>query len=316
MTPLFTIAEWTLLGVLVLLGGLLLFTYVLARQLLRPERRAMMITPADVGLQMSAVRIPSPRGMLAGWYLPSRNDCTLICCHGINDNSGQWVAPVAKLHARGYGALLFDFSGHGQSEGNQVTYGIRERQDVTAAIEYLRQRGDVNMERLAILGNSLGAITAVMAAAEHPELGVVVLESGFSDLHHDIARIFARYTGLPAFPFVRLVILWGQRIAHVRLSEVRPAQIIGSLAPRPVLIISDLRDALADEPYDGEYLYRAAGSPKELWQVAEATHVNAFGVDPAAWSDRVGNFLDRYLAAPATSAQSAASLESSGGQPL
>ena len=316
MTPLFTIAEWTLLAVLVLLAGLLLFTYVLARQLLRPERRAMTVTPADVGLRMSEVRITSPRGTLAGWYLPSRNGCTLICCHGINDNSGQWVSPVAKLQARGYGALLFDFSGHGQSEGNQVTYGIRERQDVTAAIEYLRQRGDVNMERLAILGNSLGAITAVMSAVEHPELGVVVLESGFSDLHHDIARIFARYTGLPAFPFVRLVIFWGQRIAHVRLSEVRPAQIISRLAPRPVLIISDLRDALADEPYDGEHLYRAAGSPKELWQVAEATHVNAFGVDPAAWSDRVGNFLDTYLAAPATSAPSTASLESSGSQPL
>jgi len=271
-------------------------------------------------LRMSVVRIPSPRGTLAGWYLPSRNGCTLICCHGINDNSGQWVAPVAKLHARGgYGALLFDFSGHGQSEGNQVTYGIRERQDVTAAIEYLRQRGDVNMERLAILGNSLGAITAVMAAAEHPELGAVVLESGFSDLHHDIAKIFARYTGLPAFPFVRLVIFWGQRIARVRLSEVRPAQIIGDIAPRPVLIISDLRDALADEPYDGEFLYRAAGSPKELWQVAEATHVNAFGVDPSAWSDRVGKFLDTYLVAPSASAASAASatsLDHSGGQPL
>jgi pimeloyl-ACP methyl ester carboxylesterase len=295
MSPLFTVAEWTLLGVLALIVGLLLFTYQMARKLLRPERRAMAITPEDVGLPMSVVRIPSPRGTLAGWYLPSRNGCTLICCHGINDNSGQWVAPVAKLHARGgYGALLFDFSGHGQSEGNQVTYGIRERQDVTAAIEYLRQRGDVNMERLAILGNSLGAITAVMAAAEHPELGVVVLESGFSDLHHDIAR----------------------SIARVRLSEVRPAQIIGSLAPRPVLIISDLRDALADEPYDGEFLYRAAGSPKELWQVAEATHVNAFGVDPAAWSDRVGNFLDTYLAAPSTSAASATSLDLSGGQPL
>ena len=170
---------------------------------------------------------------------------------------------VAQLHARGgYGALLFDFSGHGQSEGNQVTYGIRERQDVTAAIEYLRQRGDVDMDQLAILGNSLGAITAVMAAVEHPDLRAVVIESGFSDLYHDIAKIFTRYTGLPSFPFAHLVIFWGQRIAHVRLSEIRPAQVIGGIAPRPVLIISDLRDGLADEPYDGEHLYQAAGEPQ------------------------------------------------------
>ena len=85
MSPLFTVAEWTLLGVLALVAGLLLFTYQMARKLLRPERRAMAITPEDVGLRMNAVRIPSPRGTLAGWYLPSRNGCTLICCHGIND---------------------------------------------------------------------------------------------------------------------------------------------------------------------------------------------------------------------------------------
>lgn len=305
--PIILIVTLTLLGVFVLLqAGLLIFTYILARQLLRPERRAMTKTPADFGLEMTEIRIPGPRGALAGWYLPARNGCTLICCHGINDNSGQWIAPIAKLHARsGYGALLFDFAGHGQSEGNQVTYGIRERHDVTAVIDYLRQRGDVDMERMAILGFSLGAITAVMSAAEHPDLRAVVIESGFSDLHHDIAKLFARYTGLPAFPFVRLVIFWGQRIARVRLEEVRPARIIGNIAPRPVLIISDLRDALADEPYDGEYLYQAAGEPKELWQVAEASHVNAFGIEPDAWIDRVGGFLDSYLAAP---------LEHSGGQ--
>ena len=305
--PIILIVTLTLLGVFVLLqAGLLIFTYILARQLLRPERRAMAKTPADFGLEMTEIRIPGPRGTLAGWYLPARNGCTLICCHGINDNSGQWIAPIAKLHARsGYGALLFDFAGHGQSEGNQVTYGIRERHDVTAVIDYLRQRGDVDMERVAILGFSLGAITAVMSAAEHPDLRAVVIESGFSDLHHDIAKLFARYTGLPAFPFVRLVIFWGQRIARVRLEEVRPARIIGNIAPRPVLIISDLRDALADEPYDGEYLYQAAGEPKELWQVAEASHVNAFGIEPEAWIDRVGGFLDSYLAAP---------LEHSGGQ--
>lgn len=305
--PIILIVTLTLLGVFVLLqASLLIFTYILARQLLRPERRAMAKTPADFGLEMTEIRIPGPRGALAGWYLPARNGCTLICCHGINDNSGQWIAPIAKLHARsGYGALLFDFAGHGQSEGNQVTYGIRERHDVTAVIDYLRQRGDVDMERVAILGFSLGAITAVMSAAEHPDLRAVVIESGFSDLHHDIAKLFARYTGLPGFPFVRLVIFWGQRIARVRLEEVRPARIIGNIAPRPVLIISDLRDALADEPYDGEYLYQAAGEPKELWQVAEASHVNAFGIEPEAWIDRVGGFLDSYLAAP---------LEHSGGQ--
>lgn len=301
MFPLIVIVALVLLGIVALLaGGLLLFTYLMARRLLLPQRRPMRLSPADVGLEMSEVQIPGPRGALAGWYLPASNGCTLICCHGIHDNSSQWFPQIARLHARsGYGALLFDFTGHGQSEGAQVTYGIRERHDVTAAMEYLRQRGDVAMEQVAILGYSLGAITAVLAAAEHPDLRAVVIESGFSDLYHDIAKIFTRYTGLPAFPFAHLVIFWGQRIAGVRLSEIRPAQVIGQIAPRPVLIISDLLDALADEPHDGEFLYQSAGEPKELWQVAEATHVNAFGVEPEAWIEHVCGFLDTCFATPA-----------------
>ncbi len=235
MTPLIAIIAFTLLGVFVLLvAGLLLFTYQMARRLLRPERRPMALSPADVNLAMSVIRIPSSRGALAAWYLPASNGCTLVCCHGINDNSGQWLPQIARLHARGgYGALLFDFAGHGQSEGSQVTYGIRERHDVTAAIEYLRQRGDVDMDHLAILGYSLGAITAVLAAVEHPDLRAVVIESGFSDLYHDIAKLFTRYTGLPAFLFAHLVIFWGQRIAHVRLSEFGQRRLSAALRHAP-----------------------------------------------------------------------------------
>lgn len=282
-------------------GVLLGFTYRVARGLLRPERKALALTPHDVGLTLEDVRIDGPSGALAAWYLPARNGCTLICCHGIHDNRGQWLEQVAKLHARsGYGAVLFDFAGHGHSDGEMVTYGIREREDVAAIIAWLRARGDVNMDGLAIMGYSLGAITATLAAVSIPELRALVIESGFADLQHDIAQLFTRFTHLPAFPLANLVVWWAQRMADVRLSDIRPAQVIGQVSPRATLIIADLDDGLADEPYDGERLYGAAGEPKELWQVAEARHVQAFWRYPDEWIARVGDFLDQHLApAPA-----------------
>ncbi|HEX8733613.1 MAG TPA: alpha/beta fold hydrolase [Ktedonobacterales bacterium] len=282
-------------------GALLWFTYRVARGLLRPERKALALTPADVGLALTDVRIAGPSGALAAWYLPARNGCTLICCHGIHDNRGQWLEQVAALHARsGYGAVLFDFAGHGHSEGAMVTYGIREREDVAAVIAWLRARGDVDMDGLAIMGYSLGAITATLAAAEAPELRALVIESGFADLQRDIAQLFTRFTHLPAFPLANLVVWWGQRMANVRLSDIRPAQVIGQVSPRATLIIADMQDSLADEPYDGERLYAAAGEPKELWQVAEARHVQAYWRDPDMWIARVGAFLDQHLAPAAT----------------
>ncbi len=285
-------------------GGLLFFTYTITRGLLLPQRKPLSLTPEQLGLAMEDVRIAGPRGELAAWYLPATNGCTLICCHGIHDNRGQWLDQVARLHARaGYGAVLFDFAGHGSSEGNLVTYGPRERDDVAAIMEWLRARGDVNMAGLAIMGYSLGAIAATLAAASLPELRALVIESGFADLEHDIAQLFTRFTHLPGFPFANLVVWWGQRLAGVRLSEIRPALVIGQISPCATLIISDLNDELADEPYDGERLYAAAGEPKELWQLADVGHVQGFVERPDEWMARVGGFLDRYLAAPVAEEQ-------------
>jgi pimeloyl-ACP methyl ester carboxylesterase len=309
---------WIVVALLVAaLIVLLAFSYWRARVLLRPVRRPLDRSPADVGLVMEDVRIQGPRGMLGGWYLPARNGCTLICCHGINDNRGQWLSQIARLHQRGgYGALLFDFAGHGESEGTTVTYGAREKYDIAAVVAYLRSRGDVDMARIGILGYSLGAIASTLAAAEQPELRCLVIESGFADLQRDIGMLFTRYTGLPAFPFANLIVFWGQILARVRLAEIRPARVIGQLSPRAVFIISDLLDELANEPYDGEHLFASAGEPKELWQVLDVGHVRAFEFLPDEWVERVGGFLDRHLAglpAPQTIAQG--EVPQGGGEP-
>lgn len=287
---------WLAIALLAVFAVLLLVSYVQARLLLRPRRTPPRATPDAYALDMLDVRIPSARGVLAGWYLPARNGCTLICCHGIHDNGSQWLEPIARLHERGgYGAVLFDFAGHGASDDGLLTYGAHEVGDVAAVVEYLRERGDVDMTRVGIMGYSLGAITAVLAAAELPDLRAVVVESGFADVMRDVSKLFTRLTHLPPFPLANLTIFWGERLSGARLADLRPVTRIGSISPRPVLIISDLGDQLADEPYDGEQLYAHAGEPKEFWQVPDVPHVGAYAALPDEWVRRVGDFLDRSL---------------------
>jgi pimeloyl-ACP methyl ester carboxylesterase len=288
----------TVAGALALVGAALAgFSYWRARALLKPYRKPMKAQPEDYGLIVEEVHIPGPRGAMSGWYLPSQNGCTLVCLHGINDNSGQWFEQVAELHARGgYGALMFDFAGHGRSDGKIVTYGAGEQLDVHAALAHLRGRGDVDMSRLGLMGYSLGAITAILYAARHPVFQAVVIESGFADIERDIEHLFTRYTGLPSFPFANLIIFWMERISGYKLSALRPMRVIGRISPGAVYIISDLEDTLAVEPYDGEHLYGGAGEPKELWQAPATDHVQAFNTNRAEWIERVGGFLDRYLA--------------------
>jgi pimeloyl-ACP methyl ester carboxylesterase len=296
-----------LLAALALLAG----SYLLAKRMLRPLRTSLKSTPSDYGLDAEEVRIPGPRGELAAWYIPARNGSTLICCHGIHDNRSQWVEQAAELHARhGYGALLFDFGGHGQSDPSLVTYGARETEDVAAVVEYLYHRGDVDMQHLGIMGYSLGAITAVLAMAQRPELRCLVIESGFADVERDLIKLFSRFTGLPGFPLAHLVVYWGEKIGGVRLSEIRPAQVVHQITPRAVFVIADLLDQVADEPHDGKALYAGAYDPKRYWLVEDTGHVQAFFEHPGEWVERVGAFLNEYLAA-ADQSGSATGLESS-----
>ena len=298
------ISPWVVLAIasvaVVLLAALLLLvaSYLVARQMLRPMRTGLKRTPADYGLDAEEVRIPGPRGTLAAWYIPSHNGSTLICCHGIHDNRGQWVEQIARLHERsGYGGLLFDFAGHGESDPSFVTYGAREIEDVNAVVEYLRRRGDVDMGRLGIMGYSLGSITATLAMAEQPDLRCLVIESGFADVERDLVKLFSRFTGLPGFPLANLVVFWGEKITRVRLSEIRPVTVIHRISPRAVFIIADRLDQVADEPHDGEALYASALPPKHYWLVEDAGHVYGFIEHPVEWIERVGAFLDEYLAA-------------------
>ena len=273
----------------------LAFTFVLAWRLVHPLRKPFISHPRDFAIPYEEAVIPSPFGKLAAWFLPGTNGRTLIALHGINDNKEQWLAQAVDLQQRGYASLLLDFRGHGASEGRHVTFGERETEDVAAALDYLRQRGDVDMQRVGLIGLSLGGIAAIMAAARLPAVRAIMAESAFPDLMQDLGLAFRRFTGVPSFPFAQLTAFWGQIITGISLSNLRPIELVGSIAPRPVFIIGDLKDNLVSEPMGSQGLYDRAGEPKRLWQLPEAGHVCAYKVRPQEYIDQLDTFFTAAL---------------------
>ena len=76
--------------------------------------------------------------------------------------------------------FTFDFSGCGLSEGEYISLGYYERDDVEAIINYLRQSDEIST--IALWGRSMGAVTALMYADRDPSIAALVLDSPFSNL--------------------------------------------------------------------------------------------------------------------------------------
>ena len=231
---------------------------------------------------------------LHGWYVapPPRGPVVLVC-HGFGTNRREGQDVLPWLTAQGWGVLLFDFQAHGESEGRYATVGARERDDALAAVSFIRARAGPAAVVLG-LGFSMGASVLILAAAECDAIAGLVLDSPFATLRRAIARSFRLFFRLPPRLFTRPTIWFAEKITGARVGEIEPIRAIGSLAPRPLLIIQGTEDRIVD-PEDSLLLFQAASEPKALWRLDGVDHVAARATEPDEYRRRVIALFERAL---------------------
>lgn len=254
-------------------------------------------TPAEEGLAYEEIWFKSRDGLkLHGWYIPAPDGpgkATIIMGHG---HAGSKVADLhyaAFFRRGGYSVFMFDFRGHGQSDGPLGTsMGYWERYDVAGAVDWLLGRG---LDRLAMFGISMGGSIAILAAAENPHIKAVVADSPYAHLRRSIAAELNNMTGLPLW-LMRPVGWWGYRVlaGHHGFDwrEGHPAEVVAKLAPRPLFIIHAQEDRLT-RVENAHVLFKAARHPKELWIQPGIGHVEGYGVYGPEYERRVLEFLDK-----------------------
>ena len=266
----FVIAQFFLLPV-----GLAVYTTNAARPPLSGR------TPADIGLDFEEVIVASADDtLLAGWYVPATNGAAVLLRHGSGSTRVGVLDHAAFLAEAGYGVLMLDARGHGESGGRINELGWHGAEDIDAALDYLSTRPDVTDEHLGVLGLSMGGEEALTAAALDERIGAVVSEgAGIGTYGDSIAA------GSHA---VERIINWTQFAAVDVLSDAsQPESIhrtIGRIAPRPVLLIAG--DEAVEREVDPIYA-AAGGSTTELWMLSDTPHTDALRVHEQEYERRV-----------------------------
>ena len=111
-------------------------------------------------LPYETIRIPTSDGLvLEGWFVPQAGaDRTMVICHGAGANKGNFIWFLWPFADKGYNIVLFDFRAHGRSGGRTTTYGIRERLDVVAVVDWLKRERPTCARQIVGLGSSQGSL--------------------------------------------------------------------------------------------------------------------------------------------------------------
>ncbi len=252
-------------------------------------------TPADYNLEFEDVTVTNPDGMkLAGWFIPSENGAVIIMQHGYKSTRRELLNEAEMMHRHGYGVLITSIRAHDYSEGELITLGIYEVDDMEAWYQYLLTRDDFDHDKIGIIGNSYGGMLSIQYAAQNENIKAVVANCAFSSMPDTVATSVTHFTGLPEFPFVPLIVFWAEADMGVKMEEIDATKWISQISPRPVFLMQGGKDTVIS-PESGQLLYDAAGEPKELWYDAELGHVEFDKERPEEYETRVSAFFDQYL---------------------
>ncbi|MDH3596831.1 MAG: alpha/beta hydrolase [Rhodospirillales bacterium] len=263
------------LGVYLALGLLLFLTQ--SRLLYYPNlpSRAVVATPARIGLAYEEVALAAEDGVrLHGWFLPAEERArgVLLFFHGNAGNISHRLDSLKIFHDLGLSVLIFDYRGYGQSEGKVSEAGTYR--DAEAAWRHLTEARRVPEDKIVLFGRSLGAaVAAHLATRQSPK--ALIMESSFTSVP-DLAAKYYRI-----FP-----VHWLSRFRYDARAD------LGAVVC-PVLIVHSRDDEIIPVSH-GRALFEAAPEPKAFLELSGG-HNDGFLVSGRTYTDGLDAFLAKHL---------------------
>jgi pimeloyl-ACP methyl ester carboxylesterase len=249
-------------------------------------------TPSDRGFAYQDVTFETDDGLtISAWYIPSENGAAVIAVHGAGKNRTKTLDHAEMLAGHGYGVLMIDLRGYGESEGSINSMGWNGYRDISAAVQFLESQPDVDEGRVGGLGLSMGGETLLQAAGEENGSGLaaVISEGAGARTYREVLKIpgAAKYI-MTAPLFVREA-----AISLLTGDKVPPANdgTVAQFAPSPIMLISG---EITEERNWNRIMRDRSPESVELFE-AEGGHIDGLSTQPREYESRVIAFLDRTL---------------------
>lgn len=250
--------------------------------------RDTFIVMPQTGKRAHALFVRSPRA----------KGRTAVLVHGYCDNATRML-PIARIYNSELGAnvLLPDLYAHGQSDGDAIQMGWKDRLDVLHWISLAPElfRTEADSMRLVVHGISMGAATTMCVSGEQTPQYVkcFVEDCGYTSVRDEFSNEISARFSLPDFPLMYTASWLVQAKYGWNFKEASPLKQVAK-CQKPMLFIHGDNDTFV--PTWMVYpLYEAKPQPKALWIAHGSKHADAYGDYKEEYTHRVLEFVKKYM---------------------
>lgn len=254
--------------------GLLFVSFnALIRWSLRAPRVTENSTPGAMGLPFSEVEILTANGKrLFAWFIPAPGaECApaLAVLHGWGGNAGTMLPLAAPLHHAGFTLLFFDARSHGQSDVDTFSSLPRFAEDLDHVLNWLKLQPGVDSKRIGVIGHSVGAAAALLAASRRDDLAAVVSIAAFMHPSSVMRRLLASWH-VPYVPVGWYILHYVQFVIGYRFDDIAPINTVGR-SGCPVLLVHGSEDAMVPVA-EAHALYARHRSERDRLLLVKGSH--------------------------------------------
>jgi alpha-beta hydrolase superfamily lysophospholipase len=229
---------------------------------------------------------------ISSWY--SKTDSisrgTVILFHGLMGSKSKLIAEAAEFRDLGYNVLLPDVRAHGKSEGNMISIGYYEAEEVKLAYDYVHGMGE---KTIFLYGTSMGAVEILKAIPDYQlQPSGIIIEMPFLSLQSHLEGR-ARLLGFPEQPFGFFTSFWIGLEKGYNGWGFKTTKYARQVSC-PVLMQYGNKDQMVLR-YETDAIYESIVSKnKKLVIYEEASHELFLRKDPAVWRKEIKAFLEKW----------------------